>query len=56
VCSMMFFKNVKLKFWDDVILCVDNVKNKCPSHSLENKTPYEIWYGLIPSVRNLLDN
>jgi hypothetical protein len=45
VCSMMFFKNVKLMFWDDVFLCAVYVKNRCPYHSLGNNTPYEIWYG-----------
>jgi len=29
------------------------VKNRCPSHAIKNKTPYEIWYGHIPSVRHL---
>jgi hypothetical protein len=28
------------------------VKNRSPSHALGNKTPYEIWYGHIPSVRH----
>jgi hypothetical protein len=53
VHSMMFFKNVKLMFWVDVVLCVVCVKKMCPSHALENKTPYEMWYGRIPSVRDL---
>jgi transposase InsO family protein len=42
VCSMMFFKNVKLMFWDDVVLCVAYVKNKILSHALGNNTPCEI--------------
>jgi 5-methylcytosine-specific restriction endonuclease McrA len=25
----------------------------CPSHALENKTPYGMWYGRIPLVRHL---
>jgi hypothetical protein len=53
VHSMMFFKNVKLMFWDGAILCVVYVKNMCPSHALQNKTPYEMWYGRIPSVMHL---
>jgi transposase InsO family protein len=53
VRSMMFFKNVKLMCWDDAILCAVYVKNKIPSHALGNKTPYEMWYGRIPSVRHL---
>ena len=53
VCSMMFFKNVKLMFWADVVLCVVYVKNRCPYHAIKNKTPYEMWYDHIPSVKNL---
>jgi transposase InsO family protein len=53
VRSMMFFMNVKLMFWTDAILCVVYVKNKCPSHAIKNKIPYEMWYGHIPSVRHL---
>jgi hypothetical protein len=53
VCSVIFFKNVKLMFWVNAVLCAVYVKNRCPCHALENKTPYEIWYGHIPSVRHL---
>jgi hypothetical protein len=53
VRSMMFFKNVKLMFWVDAVLCAVYIKNRCPSHALKNKTPYEMWYGHIPSVRHL---
>jgi hypothetical protein len=49
VCSVMFFKNVKLMFWVDAFY----VKNGCPYHALKNETPYEMWYGHIPSLRHL---
>jgi hypothetical protein len=42
VHSMMFFKNVKLIFWIDAVQCAVYVKNRCPSHALNNKTPYEM--------------
>jgi hypothetical protein len=54
VRSMMFFVNVKLMFWDDAVLCVVYVKNKCPSHALQKKTHYEMWYEHISSVRHLM--
>jgi len=50
---MMFFKNVKLMFWVDAVLCAIYVKNRCPSNAIRNKTPYEMWYGNIPSVKHL---
>jgi hypothetical protein len=52
VHSKMFFKNVKLMFWADAVLCEIYVKNMCPSHALNNKILYEIWYGHIPSLRH----
>jgi hypothetical protein len=43
----------KLMFWADGVLCAVYVKKMCPSHALENKILYEMWYGHIPSVRHL---
>ena len=40
--AMFFFKNVKTMFWGDAVLCAVYIKNRCPSHALDNKTPYEI--------------
>ena len=40
-------------FWADVVLCVVYVNNSCPSNAIRNKTPYEMWYGHIPSVKHL---
>ena len=48
--SMLFFKNLKLMFWADAVLCVVYIKNRCPSSSIRNKTPFEMWHGHIPSV------
>jgi transposase InsO family protein len=53
VHCMMFFKNMKLMFWDDAILCEVYVKNKSPSHALWNNNSHEMWYGRIPLVRHL---
>jgi hypothetical protein len=53
VCSMLFFKNVKLIFWVDAVLCIVYLRNQIPSHSLGNMTQYEMWNDSIPSVRHL---
>jgi len=29
------------------------ISNRCPTLVIRNKTPYEMWYGHIPSVRHL---
>ena len=52
VRSMLFFKNVKLMFWADAVLCAVYIKNRCPSSSIRNKTPFEMWHGHIPSVKH----
>ena len=53
VRSMTFFKNVKLMFWADAVLCVVYIKNRFPSNVNRNKTTYEMWYGHFPSVKHL---
>jgi len=50
---MLFFKNVKIMFWVDAILCAAYIKNRCPCNAIRNKTPYEMWYGHVPSVKHL---
>ena len=52
VRSMMFFKNVKLMFWGEAVLCVVYIKNMCPFVALQKKTPYEIWHGHLPGVKH----
>ena len=52
VRSLMFFKNVKLMFWGEEVLCVVYIKNICPSVALQNKTPYEIWHDHLPTVKH----
>ena len=51
--SMMFFKNVKLMFWGDALVCVAYLRNIITSQALEDKTPHEMWFGHLPSVRHL---
>jgi len=50
---MLFFKNVKIMFSADVVLCATYIKNRCLSNSIKNKTRYEIWYGHVPLVKHL---
>ena len=53
VHSMMFFNNVKLMFWGAIVLCAVYLRNRSPSHALNNKTPCKMWHGRIPSVIHL---
>ena len=52
VRSMMFFKNVKLMFWGEVVLCTEYIRNWCPSSVINNRTPYEMWYIHPPTVKH----
>ena len=51
--SMLFFKNVKLMFWGDALVCATYLRNTSPYHAIEYKAPHEMWLGHLPSVRNL---
>ena len=51
--SMMFFNNVKLMFWGDAIVCATYLRNRSSSHAIEDKTPHEMWFGHLDSVRHL---
>lgn len=42
VRSMMFFKNVKLIFWGEVVLCATYIINRCTSSIINNKSTYEL--------------
>jgi hypothetical protein len=53
VHSMMFFKNVKLMYWANEVICAVYVKKSFLYHALQNKNPHEMWYGCIPLVRHL---
>ena len=52
--SMMFFNNVKLMFWGDAVVCVAYLRNRSPSHAIEDKTPHEMWLEHLPLVRHLI--
>ena len=54
VRSMMFFKNFKLMFWGNAMLCAVYLRNRSPTHALEKNTLHEMWYGLIYSMRHLM--
>jgi len=40
-------------FWVDVVLCAIYIKNICTFNAIRNKTPYEMWYGHVPSIKHL---
>ena len=48
----VFFKNVKLMFWGEAIICGVYIKNICPSTVIQNTTPYEMWHGHLLIVKH----
>ena len=50
---MMFFKNVKLMFWADVVLCVVYLRNMSPTHVVNENNPYEMCHAHFPLIGHL---
>jgi len=40
-------------FRADAIQCAEYLRIRCLTHALDNKTPYEMWYGRLPLVKHL---
>lgn len=41
------------KLWAEAISTAAYLRNRCPSRSLDNKTPHEVWTGRKPNVKHL---
>lgn len=54
VRSMVFFKKVKLLFWEEEIVCESYIRNYFPSFVINNKFPYELWYNRLPIVQHFI--
>ena len=53
VRSMLKSKNLLKEFWAEAVDCAVYLLNRCPTRSLENKTPQEAWSGLKPNISHL---
>jgi transposase InsO family protein len=51
--SMIKGKNLSNGFWAEAISTVVYLKNRSPTKILENKTPFEAFYGYKPKVSHL---
>ena len=40
-------------FWADAVAAACYIRNRCPSSSINDKTPYEKWRGELPDLSNL---
>ena len=50
---LMFEKHLPKKFWAEGVNTSVYLLNRLPTKALEFKTPYEIWYGVTPSLKHL---
>ncbi|GJZ47234.1 retrovirus-related pol polyprotein from transposon TNT 1-94 [Tanacetum coccineum] len=53
VRSMLKSKKMPKEFWAEAVDFWVYLLNRCPSKSLDNKTPQEAWNGLKPTVSHL---
>lgn len=42
-----------IRFWGEAVSTAVYIINRSPTHALQNKTPFEVWHGVIPSVKHL---
>lgn len=42
-----------ISFWGEDVSTAIYIINRSPAHALQNKTPFEVWHGVIPSVNHL---
>ncbi|KAL3523116.1 hypothetical protein ACH5RR_015950 [Cinchona calisaya] len=50
---LLFEKNLPKPFWSEAFNASVYLLNRLPTKALKNKTPYEAWYDVKPSVQHL---
>ena len=53
VRSMIFHAKLPLRFWAEAANTAVYLRNRSPTVSLGNKTPYECWFDRKPDISNL---
>ncbi|KAI4357505.1 hypothetical protein L6164_001448 [Bauhinia variegata] len=53
VRCMLRSKQLPKEFWAEAVVCAVYILNRCPTKSLNDKTPEEAWSGRRPSIRHL---
>jgi len=50
---MLIQAKLPSSFWAEAIATATYIRNRCPSKTLNNRTPFEKWMGKIPDVRHM---
>jgi Reverse transcriptase (RNA-dependent DNA polymerase)/gag-polypeptide of LTR copia-type/GAG-pre-integrase domain/Integrase core domain len=51
--SMLRHANLEPKYWAESVVTAVYIRNRSPSRTLNNITPYEAWHGQKPSINHL---
>lgn len=51
--SMLLHAKLPKKYWGEAVRTAAYLKNRCPSKSLEEMTPYEAWHKRKPQLQHL---
>lgn len=51
--SLLKAKGMPARFWGEAVTTAVFLLNRAPTKSLENRTPYEAWFGKKPAVGHL---
>ena len=51
--SMLLDAKLPKRFWAEAVSTAVYLKNRCPTKSVQDKTPYEAWHGEKPKVKHL---
>lgn len=51
--SLLKSRNLPIKLWGKATATTVYLINRSPTHALYNKTPFEVWHGVKPSVSHL---
>ena len=50
---LMIGSDISQGFWAEAISTANYLRNRCPSNSINGKTPFELWFGRVPILNHL---
>jgi len=53
VRCMLLQAGLSTGFWAEAVLTANYLRNRCPTKSLNGRTPFEIWMDRLPNLKHL---